>query len=279
MNFVLGAGGRLGGAIAESLPQAEVTRVPRAAYAAWARTDASPLAARYLEPWAGTGSTIYVAAGIIDPRRPREEHDTVNLQLPRNLVAAATPLAIKVVTFGTVMENVAGAGSTNPYYASKVALGRFMAEPRDGPAAPLHVRIHTLFGGERRPDAFMFLGQMFDALVARSAFRMSSGRQLREYHHVDDEVVAIRALVAAGACGALDLSHGAPVALRDLARHVFDAFGCPELLEVGALRDPEHDNYAVTYERPSQLRGVAFRDALPAVVDYLRSCHRHESVG
>ena len=48
----------------------------------------------------------------------------------------------------------------------------------------MHLHLHTLYGG--RPQAHMFLGQMIRALERGAEFAMSSGEQLREYHHVHD---------------------------------------------------------------------------------------------
>lgn len=116
----------------------------------------------------------------------------------------------------------------------------------------------------------MFLGQILSALARRSEFRMSPGGQSREYHHIEDEVRAIARLQASGCSGSLDLSHGAPLTLKDLAEQVFTAFGCPELLKVGALPAPPNDNYGVAFSRPAVLAGVEFRAAFPTVVNYLR---------
>jgi nucleoside-diphosphate-sugar epimerase len=271
MNVVLGAGGRLGGAIAAFLPRDRVATPPRPVYADWWQAGAVDRICRFLEAQGSSPGTVYVAAGLIDPRRPAEEHLQVNYQLARNVVEGATRLGFRVMTFGTVMEQMAGDDTANPYYSSKIRLGRFMEEFGAASKLALHVRIHTLYGGPP-PDGFMFLGQIYRALAQRSDFRMSPGAQLREYHHVEDEVRAIARLLESGCCGALTLSHGAPLTLKDLAEHIFAAFECPELLKVGALPAPPHDNYGTAFTRPAALAGMDFRAALPGVVTYLRDC-------
>lgn len=271
MNFVLGARGRLGHAIALSLPADLVTAPARSVYAEWWHDGASDLVSRFLEDRASSVGTVYVAAGLIDPSRPSDEHQKVNYLLARNVIEGATKLGFRVVTFGTVMETVVGDRSANPYFASKVRLGNFVDDFSVKSDLVLHVRIHTLFGGGL-PDGFMFLGQMLHSLVNHSEFKMSPGTQLREYHHLDDEVAAIGKLLASGATGSIALSHSAPVTLKDMANYIFDTFKCPELLRVGALPGPANDNYGVLFERPRALVGMTFRETLPALVDYLRTC-------
>ena len=138
-------------------------------------------------------------------------------------------------------------------------------------AAVAHVRVHTLYGGGL-PSRFMFLGQILGALESGAPFQMTQGRQLREYHHVDDDARAIRVLADGGAGGVLDLSHGAPLSLRDLATSVFDAFGAAGQLQVGALAEPDEENYNTIFTRHRLLQQVDFRDALPAVAVYLEAC-------
>jgi len=271
VNFVLGARGRLGRAISLSLPAESVMAPVRSVYAEWWRDGAADLVSCFLEDWASSEGTVYVAAGLIDPSRPSEEHQQVNYLLARNVIEGATKLGFRVVTFGTVMEKVVGDILTNPYFASKLKLGNFVEDFSANPELVLHVRIHTLFGGGL-PDGFMFLGQMLHSLVNHSEFKMSPGMQLREYHHLDDEVVAIGRLLESGATGTIALSHGAPVTLKDMASYIFEAFKSPDLLRVGALPGPANDNYGVLFERPPALDGMAFRETLPALVDYLRRC-------
>lgn len=271
MNFVLGARGRLGHAIASSLSTSQVKTPNRSVYTEWWHDGAADDVSRYFERCANSEGVVYVAAGIIDPKKPVDHHDQVNFLLAKNVVLGASKLGLKVVTFGTVMEKIVGEKSVNPYFSSKVKLGNFVEDFCTKSSLALHIRIHTLFGGGR-PDEFMFLGQIFNAIRSHVQFKMSPGMQLREYHYIDDEVVAIYKLVDSGVSGAIELSHGAPVTLRDLAKYIFAAYKCPELLKIGALPEPVNDNHGLLFERPPALCDVVFRDTFPAVVEYLCSC-------
>ena len=70
----------------------------------------------------------------------------------------------------------------------------------------------------------MFLGGIYHALKNNLPFPMTSGEQLREYHHILDEVNAIDFLVQEENDEVINLSHGDPVRLCDLAMNIFIVF-------------------------------------------------------
>src|SRR3569832_1087973 len=115
----------------------------------------------------------------------------------------------------------------------------------------------------------MFLGQVHQALTDHTEIEMSPGNQLREYHHLDDEVRAIRDVVDAKVHGVIDISHGEPVSIKALARHVISSINDEPLLRIGALPEPREENYTAVLDRPELLMNVRFRPTLPAVVIYL----------
>jgi nucleoside-diphosphate-sugar epimerase len=269
MKFVVGGRGRLGQAIARQYAGDKVQCLPRAVYDGWADPRAEADVARFFAPWAGQDATVFVTSGLLDPKLAPADHRKVNYELPRNLIAGAGAHGLKVVTFGTVMESLLA--RHNPYIDSKAALGRHVAELAAAGRNVAHIRVHTLFGGGA-PSPFMFLGQILTSLRQRTAFNMTLGKQLREYHHVDDEAGAIVALDAAGVRGVLDLSNGEALSLRELASTVFDACGGADLLHVGALPEPLEENYGTVFACHPLLGPQAYRPALPAIVSYLKDC-------
>jgi nucleoside-diphosphate-sugar epimerase len=269
MIFILGARGRLGHAIHTSQDPADFEAPGHDVYSEWWRGGGADEAARFFEKrHANETSVVYVATGIIDPGRPHEEHERINFLLARNVVEGASKTGARVITFGTVMEKVVDDKGLNPYFSSKTKLGRFVEDFCATSRLGLHIRLHTLFGG-RAPDPFMFLGQILQAIDKGSEFRMTPGMQLREYHHIDDEVAAIFRLANSRASGSVELSHGMPVMLKTLATYIFEAQDRLDLLKIGALPGPINDNYEFLFERTPVLDGLNFRDTLPAVVDYL----------
>jgi nucleoside-diphosphate-sugar epimerase len=272
MIIVLGARGRLGSALVAALPADTVAVLPREVYARWSESGAVEAIARLIERTTGGRGVIVVASGVTDPSLPPEIHENVNFLLTRNVIEAAARVGVRAVTLGTVMETLVPPEAANPYLRSKQLLSDFVGSFDAGAAPePLHVRIHTLYGGGL-PAPHMFLGQMLTALSSGKTFRMSSGRQLREYHHVQDDAEALLALLAAGRTGIVTLSHGQPVTLKALASAVFEALGASRQLAIGAIADPPADNYSMGFPIPPCLRGIQFREAISNVALYLRSC-------
>lgn len=272
MNFIIGGRGRLGQALTSHISGQSTIGLERSVYATWTRVGAADSVARFFEPFAGKDRVVFVAAGLTDPKRSPDDHNQVNLILPQNIIEGASRLGIRVITFGTIMEEIVGHPAGNPYFDSKLRLSGYIQEATSRSADVLHIRLHTLYGGGP-PDRFMFLGQLLEAIERQETFKMSGGTQLREYHHIDDEVSAISVLANSGITGAIDLSHGAPVRLRELASYICDRFGCLDCLQIGAIPSSGTDNYDRLFEPAPILRQIGFRETFSSVFDYLKS-HR-----
>lgn len=271
MFYLIGANGRLGQAIAREYAGQDIVPLDRSMYQAWSQPKKSDEVVRFFETRScDGGATIFVASGLLDPTLPPDDLLGVNYHLPCNVIDAAAKLGARVFTFGTVMERLLT--TKNAYVESKAMLGGHAAVAADAGVLVSHLQIHTLFG-HGLPSAFMFLGQMLAALYEDRPFHMTSGRQLREYHHVDDEAKAIRTIEESMAVGILDVSHGRPVSLRDVAECVFRACGREHLLRVGSLDEPLDENYHRILAPNELLAREAFRDSLPAIAGYMRGCY------
>lgn len=275
MNFVLGARGRLGSAIVDFSSKNQLIALNRAIYSDWGSNHAADSVSRYFEPFQTQNNdepqVIYVTSGLLDPALSREDHEIVNYILAKNVIEGATRVGFQVITFGTVMEQILGINSTNPYVASKAKLGCFVEDYASRHPLALHVQLHTLYG-VGLPSPFMFVGQLLDSLIKKDYFKMTPGAQLREYHHIHDEVQAIFAIAKANISGIIALSHGEPVSLKQLASCVFEHFYCANLLQLGALPEPPRENFDVIFRRPDVLDEVSFRDTLPSLVIYIHEC-------
>lgn len=268
MIFVIGGNGRLGRAIAAEYGNESVIVLDRAVYQDWSLSMSADDVTRYFEKIGKENATVVVTAGLLDPTISQDNLMRVNFQLPKTVIAGASKLGYKVVTFGTVMECLLK--SQNPYIQSKALLGNYVANVASANCQALHLRIHTLFG-MGAPSQFMFLGQMLDALQKNRPFKMTLGKQLREYHHVQDEAKAIRKIVSSVPCGIMDVSHGEPVSLKEIAESIFSSFGKENFLCLGALPEPPEDNFGQALKRPAILKDILFRETLPAVVDYMKT--------
>jgi nucleoside-diphosphate-sugar epimerase len=105
--------------------------------------------------------------------------------------------------------------------------------------------------------------------MANSPFHMTSGEQLREYHHVDDVVTAISLLNTHRTGSSATISHGMPVRLKDLASEIFASCDRSELLHIGTVQSEQTDVYESLAGETLELEGLHFREPITGVVDYM----------
>ena len=225
---------------------------------------------------------IVFASGLIDPSASAGDLALANVERPVGVIEATIERTQwRYLTIGSVLETFSGLAASNRYLASKAALWariEELATDRRLHARIAHLRGHTVYGGGA-PASHSFLGQMYESLHTRRPFRMSEGRQLREYAHVDDIARSMAALLARTWAGpaAIDLSTGAPISLSELARAVFRAFDSEQLLQVGALPTPAGENLNATFPRsPAWLLGRP-RPPIEGIVQWFSELLAHGS--
>jgi nucleoside-diphosphate-sugar epimerase len=276
---MFGSSGRIGRAAARVLGEAGC-RVAAVRWLDESSGAARPLQEILAELAAVKGAVdIVFASGLTDPSASARDLALANVERPVGVIGATIDREqLRYVTIGSVLETVPSLAASNRYLASKAALWTrieaLAADSRlDGRIA--HLRAHTVYGGAPAPHSF--LGQMHESLRARRPFRMSEGRQLREYAHVDDVARSIAALLAGPWAGpvAIDLNTGEPVRLSDLARAVFRAFDSEQLLQLGALPTPTGENFCAKFPRsPAWLLGRP-RPAIGGIVQWFSDLLAH----
>jgi len=269
--YLVGSKGRLGQAIFKAVSHDEVVCLDRSIYEGWPNSSSTTRISKYFESVKETNPTILVASGLLDPNACSEDLTSVNYTLPKNIIDGSTKLGFRVITFGTVMEGLVT--SNNNYVQSKMRLNEYIQSLTYKNNSVVHIQLHTLYGlGE--PSPFMFLGQILSALKNNSSFEMTSGRQLREYHHFLDEAEAIRQIVDSQTTGVINLSNGKPVSLKEIAQQVFSVFCKSHLLRIGALPEPAEENYDKNIFLESDfLRDITLRDSLSGIVEYMKACY------
>lgn len=271
--YLIGARGRLGHALTNVYAGSNIFLLDRSIYEDWFKNSASDLVSRYFDQHANEKAIIFVASGILDPRVPQEHLHRVNYYLPKNVIDGASKLGIKVITFGTVTEGLMQ--SENAYIQSKIKLGEYVHAVARINKPIIHIQMHTLYGQDQ-PSSFMFLGQMLMAIQTNKPFKMTSGRQLREYHHLKDEAMAIRQIANLANPGVLNLSHGKPLRLKTIAKNVFQSFEKSNLLQLEALPEPLDENYEIAFTPTKIIQKVIFRDSLPAIIQYIQECYAQQ---
>lgn len=202
---------------------------------------------------------IFNAAGEINSNSGFRNLCNVNFYLPKNLETFSQNFGVTLVTFGTIMENLIELSNSNPYLLSKRRYFEYITEHLKYNTNSLHLQIHTWYG-VANPHNKMFLSQMIHALKNKKTFHMSSGNQLREYHHIQDDMVALQTLLNLKTRGVIQMNHGETVSLKDLATTVFDYFNSAELLKIGSINTPIHEITTKNFERNTLFESFQFRE-------------------
>ena len=186
---------------------------------------------------------LFVCTGMTDPKKEAEVN-LVNNLFPKKIVEASENLDIRIITFGTVQEDW---NLNNHYIDSKRQFSMWLEQSNTGYVC--NFKLHTLYGGIRT-DNNLFLSQIIRCLESGIKFKMSSGLQIREYHHQAQVTEYIDFLLKSET---LDhphhISHGQPISLRNLAEYIFDRFCVKELLDIDHSINVQEDNFNRVYDR------------------------------
>ena len=223
---------------------------------------------------AAGGLDMVFAGGLTDPALAEPDLIAANVSLPLSVIDATRDIRdLRWLTVGSALEQVPALAASNPYLRSRRRLSETIQAQTSALGAEriVHLRLHTLYGGA--PIAHMFLGQMADALACARPFAMSSGKQRREFHHVDDIAAAIVALLGRvwAFPDGLELAAGDAVRLGDLAEAVFGALGRRELLRVGSLATPAGEETIVPSTPSPPWLLTARRRQQDGVIAWLRA--------
>lgn len=246
--------------------EASITSLSRQAYEAWNEVDHHAEIQEYFKKYSGTNAVIFITSGILNANQNTTLIEKVNYELPWNVIKALEGFDIKIVTFGTILEQIKT--SENSYVQSKIKLSERIQKINSKNV--IHFRLHTLYG-YGLPSEFMFLGQIFTALKNSEEFKMTSGFQIREYHHLDDVVQAIDFLISENITGVADITFGNGIMLRELAVGVFEKFQQKELLKIGEIEVKQIEVFENKYQRNKQISNLNFREPVKGVHTYFAS--------
>jgi nucleoside-diphosphate-sugar epimerase len=266
MILLLGGSGVLGTAFQEKLNSHEIALVSRENVMKWMRKDGPIHIEAFIEGLSIKPSLIVNAAGITDPLALESELLAVNYQLPLNLIGAGKRYGARIVTFGSIMEEIPNSSKSNKYLESKQLFRRFLTSGDATASNFLHLQIHTWYGGIKFGE-HMFLGQLLRSIKETSPFEMSEGRQLREYHHIHDDMKAVIELISQNSLGIHQINHGEPHSLKVIAEHLLGAFSLKQLLRLGTLPTPIDDNFSFHFTRPENLQHIQFRPTLSGLLE------------
>lgn len=264
--FIIGSNARLAKAIINYYKSFELVLLPRSTYKNWGERNKQNEIFSYFQSEVSKNSLIFITSGILNSNQKEEMINAVNFHLPWNIISALKNMDIQIITFGTILEKMRL--TDNNYVRSKIELSDRISTLDVGLARISHFRLHTLYGYDA-PSPFMFLGQIFDSIKSKSEFKMSSGFQIREYHHFDDVVKAIDHLINLNILGISEITSGKGIQLRELAFTIFKAFNLQHLINIGAIEIKHKEKLLDDYERNSNLKVIDFRAPKEGVIKYL----------
>lgn len=267
--MVIGSNGLVSTAIQQHYIDQDMVVVGSQIAKSWAVSDAESRIREFVNSLPIRPSKIINCAGLTDPKLPKQLHVDVNFELPKNLLNFSEVEEIDLITFGSVMENNPELCLQNPYLRAKEMFFSYIDDKIKTNSKLLHLQLHTLYGGIK-PHSHMFLGQMFAAIEKDAEFKMTDGLQLREYHHIDDDIQALSRIIDTKSYGVIEISHNEKLTLRSIAEFVFTEFNITSKLKLGELPNPSIELYTSGINLDSDVREEGFRSTLPGITDYFR---------
>lgn len=211
------------------------------------------------------GDYLINTIGITSPNYSLESLRRVNLEFPKYLYHLSKKFELNLITLGSVHENYPNLFLNNNYMIVKKELKSFLEE--NSYANSFHFQFHTWYGGARLKKE-MFLGQIITALRNNSIFLMSSGKQIREYHHIEDDALCLLDVLTYANFGRQVIEHGNPLTLQEIAFHIFSYFDRTHLLRFDLNNSQFDDLYLMTVLEPIKTK-CSFRSTLDGIIKYV----------
>lgn len=209
--------------------------------------------------------TIY-ATGLTNVDVDQDQLRFLNVDLPLFLNKVFTAVDLMTVYAGAVMENFPEYCNGSKYLASKLELSRNL-ESSGGNW--INLRFNQWYG-TKSLRSHLFLGAAIESLKNRTPFCMGSGLQLREFHHIQDDLPVFSILDRTFLRANVNMCHGETLRLKDLAVALFTYFDCENLLRLNCRKDPPNDNYSSIFPRNPILDRWRFRSTVAGVIEYAK---------
>ncbi len=141
--------------------------------------------------------------------------------------------------YGYCTETVTPCRPATPYGVCKNALQDVLrAYSAEAKLSSAWGRIFFLYGPQESPARLV--ASVAKALLSGEVARCSHGRQLRDFMHVEDVAAAFVHLLDSPVEGAVNISSGHPLSLREVVMAVAEPLGASDLVQLGAI--PASDN-------------------------------------
>lgn len=265
--FIIGGNARLSKAILKHYESHECIVPKREVYQNWWEVENRGTIFEFFKDDISKNSIIFIASGILNSNEEKELIAKVNFMLPWNVIKALECLDVKIITFGTILEKMRI--TENVYVKSKIQLSDEILDLKSIRPKVTHFRLHTLYG-YGSPSKFMFLGEIHDSIKNKTVFNMTSGFQIREYHHLDDVVKSVDFLINKDVQGVSEITDGSGIRLRDLALSLYKNFKLEHLINIGTINIAYKEKLSNDYKKNPMLENINFRNPIEGVSNYLK---------
>lgn len=248
----------------------------KAVYGDWIVSSSPAKITEYFKVNGLFSPIVMSTVGILDPKKPQNQIEKVNVGFPLKLLDAIEPFNGKLATFGTILEEFPDLCEFNPYLASKLKLSRALRATESNAASNfVHFRLHTWYGGLHL-QPHMFLGEIINAINSNEVFHMSSGKQLREYHHIEDDVDCIMELLENKIGGIMQINHGDAKPISEIAQNIFRYFDKESLLDINHNSEPPGENLLTIFQPLKLSSNNTFRPIFPNLTTYLERFAKYD---
>lgn len=207
--------------------------------------------------------------GITNPLGNIDELVKVNYEFPLRLLQSLDEKIATFVNFGSVLESFVQ-DDTNAYLNTKVRISTAL-RMFDTKTRLINFKLNTIYGGYKNP-AHLLIGQLENSIKMRTTLPLSSGSQIREYHHLRDVSIVLSDIIQQGSVfGEIDLNYGFATTIRDVIYQVMRNLNLDHLLDFDFREDPVNDNYNYWPSKSEYLKGYTFRDPVAGITSYLQS--------
>lgn len=203
--------------------------------------------------------------GVISKVANYKEIMLWNYEFPKYLYRVCQQTGLKLITLGSVHENYSQLLPNNLYLQSKFKLKEFL-DNKDFKDS-IHFQFHTWYGGDKIHEQ-MFLGQVINSIKHRSIFKLNSGDQKREYHHIEDDAKCLLKTLLKSSIGCYEISHGQPITLRDISNSIFSFFNCEDYLQIS--ESPILAEYYINYDVFTK-SNCTFRPTIEGMISYVQT--------
>jgi nucleoside-diphosphate-sugar epimerase len=270
--LLIGSSGTLGSKFAECLPIDSIN-IPGKTIREWFYRKDSSATKRAIRSQIQLSSDrewiLINCIGVTNPRANNRDLLKANYEIPLAILESVKGQLSTFVNLGSTLEHYILEGS-NVYLLSKRKFSKYLEEINKE-IKIINFKLNTVYGGSNNPT-HMLIGHLENAIRHEAILPLSSGRQIREYQHVNDLVPALLdGIKNETLSGDVQVNTGSSLRIKEFVSGVMESFNLENLLKFDSLNDPLDDNYADYTETSNWLDASRFRDPIQGVADYIRS--------